>query len=344
MKINTLHWSKARSLWFIFSALLITGVAYLIWLTDTAVATPTAKATTGGTNFNFTQALPEHINLNANKVMLGKSLFHDIRLSANNTISCANCHNLSTGGVDHRNRSVGVNGEVGSVNSPTVFNSGFNFVQFWDGRAVSLEEQIDGPLNNPKEMASSWPQVIQKLSQDQLYLKQFVKLYADGMTPSNIKDAIATFERSLITPNSRFDQFLNGDSHAINQQERRGYDLFQSYGCSNCHQGVNLGGNMYEKMGLMGNYFADRGNITEADKGRFNINHDPESLYEFRVPSLRNVALTAPYFHDGYAATLEDAVTIMTKYQLGRSIPKEDLDAIVAYLRTLTGEYEGKPL
>jgi len=148
----------------------------------------------------------------------------------------------------------------------------------------------------------------------------------------------------LITPNSRFDKSLRGDNSAINANEKKGYALFQSYGCASCHQGINLGGNMFEKMGLMGDYFADRGNITEADRGRYNLNHHPESMYEFKVPSLRNVALTAPYFHDGNAKTLEQAISIMAQYQLGRSMPQQDVEAIAAFLRTLTGEYQNKPL
>jgi cytochrome c peroxidase len=169
-------------------------------------------------------------------------------------------------------------------------------------------------------------------------------LYRDGITAANIKDAIATFERSLVTPNSRFDKYLRGDQAALSENEKHGFELFQSYGCSACHQGINLGGNMFEKMGLMGDYFADRGNPTDADQGRFNINHEEQSMYEFRVPSLRNVARTAPYFHDGNAQTLQQAVTIMAKYQLGRPMPPDDVDAIVAFLGSLTGEYKGLPL
>lgn len=292
----------------------------------------------------FTQPLPLRMNLDPNRVALGERLFHDVRLSGDNTVSCSTCHSLSTGGVDNRSRSVGVNGGVGDINTPTVFNSGFNFVQFWNGRAPSLEEQINGPVNHPKEMASNWPQVLGKLGKDAAYPELFARAYLDGLTEDNIRDAIATFERSLVTPNSRFDKFLRGDAEALSEQEHRGYELFQNYGCSSCHQGVNLGGNMYEKMGLMGDYFADRGHITEADKGRFNVNQLPHSMHEFRVPSLRNVALTAPYFHDGNAETLEQAITIMAKYQLARPVTLNEVQDIAAFLRTLTGEYQGKPL
>jgi len=295
-------------------------------------------------NFAFTQPLPQSVPLNAQKVTLGLQLFHDVRLSKDSTLSCAGCHGLGTGGVDNKVRSVGVAGGVGGINAPTVFNSGLNFVQFWDGRAPSLEAQIDGPVTHPLEMASSWADVLVKLQADTSYPKAFAALYPDGITVGNIKDAIATFERSLITPNSRFDQFLKGEAGALTALEQKGYALFQSYGCSSCHQGVNLGGNMYEKMGLMGDYFKDRGNLTEADKGRFNVTQDPANMHEFRVPTLRNVALTAPYFHDGSAQTLEQAIEVMVKYQLGRPMPAQDLQAIAAFLRSLTGQYQGKPL
>ncbi len=304
-------------------------------------ATPTPQVTV---SFAFTQALPQSVPLDSRKVSLGQQLFHDPRLSKDDSISCASCHGLTTGGVDNRARSIGVGGGVGGINAPSVFNSGLNFVQFWDGRAPSLEAQIDGPVNHPLEMASNWPLVSQKLAADANYPGLFAALYSDGISASNIKDAIATFERSLITPNSRFDKFLSGEATALNAQEKQGYELFQSYGCASCHQGQNLGGNMFEKMGLMGDYFADRGNPTDVDKGRFNVTHDAQNLHEFRVPSLRNVALTAPYFHDGYAQTLEQAVAIMAKYQLGRPMPPEHLSAIVAFLRSLTGQYQGQPL
>jgi len=302
------------------------------------------ESTPAPMSFSFAQPLTPSLALNEHKVTLGQQLFHDPRLSKDDSISCASCHGLGTGGVDGKARSVGVAGGVGGINTPSVFNSGLNFVQFWDGRAASLEAQVDGPVNHPLEMASNWAQVTQKLNADDNYSKEFAKLYPDGITASNIKDALATFERSLVTPNSRFDKFLRGEATALNAQEKQGYDLFQSYGCASCHQGQNLGGNMFEKMGLMGDYFADRGDLTEADKGRFNVTQNAQNLYEFRVPSLRNVALTAPYFHDGHALTLEQAIAVMAKYQLGRPMPANDLNAIAAFLRSLTGEYQGRPL
>ncbi|HEX5338018.1 MAG TPA: cytochrome-c peroxidase [Gallionella sp.] len=296
------------------------------------------------TDFSVVQPLPERVALDPAKVALGERLFNDARLSADNSIACASCHNLTAGGADNRVHSLGVNRAEGNINAPTVFNSGFNFVQFWDGRAATLEDQIEGPVNNPKEMASNWPQVIARLSGDAAYPAQFAGLYRDGITASNIKNAIATFERSLVTPNSRFDQYLRGNQSALSKQEKQGFELFQAYGCASCHQGINLGGNMFEKMGLTGDYFADRGNPTEADNGRFNLGRDERKLHEFRVPPLRNVARTAPYFHDGSAQTLPQAIAIMAKYQLGRTMPAGDVEAISAFLGSLTGEYKGAPL
>lgn len=348
-KSEIARWSKSHARWLAAGCLLIVIIASGAWWAHHK--TGKQAALTGKIaqwklkiNYEAVQPLPDSLELDPEKVALGERLFHDVRLSGDDSIGCFSCHGLKTGGVDNRARSTGVNGAIGEVNAPTVFNSGFNFVQFWDGRAATLEEQIDGPVNNPKEMASSWPQVIIKLSQDAAYPDQFSRLYRDGITPSNIRDAIATFERSLVTPNSRFDKYLRGDKDALSAQEKRGFELFQSYGCAACHQGINLGGNMFEKMGLMGDYFADRGDQTDADKGRFNVEHDENSLHEFKVPSLRNIARTAPYFHDGSAQTLQQAVGIMAKYQLGRPMPQNEADAIVAFLESLTGEYKGEPL
>ncbi|GAB4119583.1 MAG: hypothetical protein Fur0026_09910 [Sideroxydans sp.] len=295
-------------------------------------------------DFGLTQPLPRDLPLDAAKVALGKRLFLDARLSADDTVSCASCHNLAAGGVDNRSRSIGVKGGEGGINAPTVFNSGLNFVQFWDGRAPTLEAQIEGPVNHPLEMASNWGQVTGKLMQDGEYRQRFAALYAEGITPDNIKDAIATFERSLLTPDAPFDRYLRGEADALDKAARKGWELFQSYGCVSCHQGVNLGGNFYERMGLMGDYFGDRGHLTEADNGRYNVTHDEADRHYFRVPALRNVALTYPYFHDGSANTLHDAVRTMAKYQLGRSMPDEDVEHIVAFLQSLTGVLGGGAL
>jgi cytochrome c peroxidase len=291
------------------------------------------------------QPLPLEVNLDRHKVDLGNQLFHDPRLSGNNTISCASCHNLNRGGTDRLVVSIGINDQKGILNAPTVFNSSFNFKQFWNGRADTLEEQIDSPIHSHREMgSSSWSEIIKKLKQSPEYKASFKSLYPDGITSDNIKNAIATFERSLITPNSRFDRFLRGDEKALSFSEKDGYQLFKSSGCASCHQGINLGGNLFQSLGLFGDYFKDRGNITEADLGRYNVTKDDRDRYVFKVPSLRNIAITSPYFHDGSIKTLVEAVKIMGKYQLGRELSEKDINSIVRFLIALTGEYQGELL
>ncbi len=275
----------------------------------------------------------------SDEVKLGRMLFEETLLSKDNSISCSSCHDLSRGGADGKSHSVGVNGSVGGINAPSVFNSGLNFRQFWDGRAVSLEDQVDGPVQHPKEMGAKWTGVVERLKQRDDYVKEFNKIYPDGLNKKNIKKAIATFERALLTPNAKFDSFLKGNSKALTSLEKIGYKNFKSYGCISCHQGVNVGGNMYQTMGVMGQYFVDRGGkLTPADLGRFNVTKVESDKHVFRVPSLRNVELTAPYFHDGSVATLEEAVSKMAKYQLGVELSQEDQGSIVKFLKTLTGE------
>jgi len=285
--------------------------------------------------------LPLEQELSPGLVALGDRLFHDTRLSQDNSISCASCHQLSTGGTDRLARSTGVGGALGGIKAPTVYNSGFNFVQFWDGRAETLEEQAAGPVHNPLEMASNWREVISKLTTDPKMVETFTALFPDGITEENIVRSIAEFERSLVTAGSRFDRWLRGDDKAINELELQGYQLFKSYGCVSCHQGVNVGGNLYAYMGAMGDYFSDRGSkITEADFGRFNVTRKDEDKYFFKVPSLRLAAINAPYFHDGSVANLDEAVQIMGRYQLGREIPVHEIDAIVAFLHSLVGVHQ----
>lgn len=284
--------------------------------------------------------LPLELKLDQKRVALGKRLFFDVRFSKDNTLSCASCHDFSRGGADPRPRSVGVRGQLGATNSPSVFNSGFNFRQTWNGKAVSLEDQIDIALKNPKVFDTNWDEIIAKLQQDSALVQQFTSAYPDGLQSKNIKDAIVTFERSLVTP-SRFDQYLRGDATAISDAEKLGYQKFKNYGCIACHQGINVGGNMYQQFGVMGDYFKARGNLTDADLGRYQVTKRESDKHVFKVPSLRNVALTAPYFHDGSAKTLEEAVDVMFKYQLGRTAPDEDKRSIMQFLASLTGELKG---
>jgi cytochrome c peroxidase len=284
--------------------------------------------------------LPLEPRLDLKLVALGDRLFHDTRLSQDNSISCASCHVLSTGGTDRLAGSIGVGGAKGGIKAPTVYNSGFNFVQFWDGRAITLEEQAAEPVHNPLEMASNWPEVLNKLRADPQMVEAFHELFKDGVTEEAIVASIAEFERSLVTANSRFDRWLRGDDQAITPLELRGYRLFKNYGCISCHQGVNVGGNLYAYMGAMGDYFADRGSkITEADLGRFNVTKKVADKHFFKVPSLRLAAINFPYFHDGETKTLAEAVQVMGRYQLGREIPPDEIDAIVAFIHTLVGEH-----
>ena len=283
-------------------------------------------------------------DLDPRKVTLGRKLFADPRLSRDNQVSCSTCHDLKTGGTDRKARSIGIHGAVGIINAPTVFNSGFSFSQFWDGRADTLEKQDDEPVQLRTEMGSIWPEVIGKLKSSPEYVQAFRQIYGDGIQSDHIKNSLAEFERSLSTPNSRFDRYLRHDTHALTSRELEGYQLFKALGCASCHQGMNVGGNMYQKVGVMASYFTARGHITRADRGRFNVTGDPRDMYMFKVPSLRNVALTPPYFHDGSAATLVDAVRMMAKYQLGRHLTDQEVELIVEFLKTLTGELNGQPL
>ncbi len=282
--------------------------------------------------------------LDQRKVALGRRLFGDKSLSHDNQVACASCHDLSSGGADHLARSIGINGSIGIINAPTVFNSGFNFSQYWDGRASTLEVQVEEPIQSATEMGSSWPEVLGKLKASPEYVGSFRQIYGGPVQRESVKNAIAEFERSLSTPNSRFDRYLRRDPTALTSREVQGYMLFKSLGCASCHQGVNVGGNMYQKMGVMVPYFTNAARINKADRGRFNVTGDARDLYMFKVPGLRNVALTAPYFHDGSAETLPRAVTMMAKYQLGHALKPGEVELIVDFLQTLTGEFEGRPL
>ena len=280
------------------------------------------------------------------KVELGFNLYHDTRLSVDNTVSCATCHGLNTGGVDNLKYSKGVAGNMGGVNAPTTYNAVYNFVQFWDGRAKTLAEQAAGPPLNPVEMAStSFDEIIAKLAQDKQMVEAFKALYPDGITEANITNAIEEFERTLVTPNSQFDKWLLGNNEALTAEELRGYELFKANNCATCHIGANLGGESYELMGLRQHYFQARGTeLTEEDNGRFKQTQDERDRHRFKVPGLRNIELTWPYYHDGTRATMEEAVRDMAFYQYDVVLDDAEVAAIVAFLRTLTGEYQGKKL
>lgn len=300
---------------------------------DMAVVLPT----TTGRSSEPIRPLPERLNLDPARVSLGRQLFHDKRLSRDDSLSCASCHDLARGGVDNQPRSRGVGGAEGDINSPSVLNAGFNFRQFWDGRAASLEDQVNGPLQNPAEMASNWQQAMAKLATDKLLRAAFADAFPEGLTPANVRIALADFERSLARP-SRFDRWLRGEDDALSDGEKAGYRLFKRHGCTACHQGINVGGNLYQRFGVMDDYFSRKHQVTKADQGRYNLTGREEDRHVFKVPSLRNVALTAPYFHDASTASLEEAVSIMGRYQLGLNLPPQDVTLIVAFLRSLNGE------
>lgn len=290
--------------------------------------------------------IAEPTNIDARKALLGYALYHDTRLSVDNTVSCASCHGLSTAGVDNKQYSEGVEGQKGGVNAPTTYNAVYNFVQFWDGRAGTLAEQAAGPPLNPVEMAStSFDEIVAKLEKDRAFAAAFEAVYPDGLNQTNITNAIEEFERTLVTPNSAFDKWLKGDDTALTEEELRGYELFKKYDCATCHVGANLGGESYELMGLRRHYFAERGlPLTEEDNGRYKQTMEERDRHRFKVPGLRNVELTWPYYHDGTRATLSEAVADMAIYQSGVELTEDENAAIVAFLRTLTGEFEGVKL
>ena len=277
------------------------------------------------------------------KAALGYALYHDTRLSVDNTVSCASCHELENAGVDNHQYSHGVNDQLGGVNAPTVYNAVYNFVQFWDGRAQTLAAQAAGPPLNPVEMASeSFGQIVAKLMKDMKFVREFTAVYPDGLNEANITDAIEQFERTLITPNSAFDKWLRGDDSAITADEIAGYELFKKYDCATCHAGQNLGGLSYELMGLRRHYFAERGlELTHEDNGRFKETGLERDRHRFKVPGLRNVEHTWPYYHDGTRETLEEAVRDMGLYQSGVELSETEVASMVSFLKTLTGEHNG---
>jgi cytochrome c peroxidase len=289
--------------------------------------------------------IPDGLAVDPVKAALGEKLYHDPRLSGDNTISCASCHDLAKGGTDQQVVSDGIFGQKGGINSPTTYNAALNFAQFWDGRAATLEAQADGPPNNPVEMGSNWTPITEKLTKDAAFVKEFTAAYPEGVNKTTATHAIAEYERTLLTPNSKFDKYLKGDSAALTADEKSGYEVFQQKGCATCHVGELLGGKSYEVMGRRADYFKARGGkLTDADNGHYNVTKDERDRHAFKVPTLRNVALTFPYLHDGSKKTLREAVDAMAVYQIGEPLAEKDAQNVVEFLETLTGEYKGKVL
>lgn len=301
--------------------------------------------TQGADASRLVQPIPSMLAVDAHKVALGKILYHDGRLSGDGTISCHTCHQLDKGGVDRLPVSVGIHGQKGGINAPTVYNAVFNHAQFWDGRAKDLADQAGGPPFNPIEMGSKdWAEIIAKLAQDEAFKQAFLTAYP-AMTGENITHAIAEFEKTLITPNSPFDRYLAGDDNALTPEAKGGYALFVENKCDTCHVGVALGGQSYEFMGIYDDYFANRNApLTDADQGRFAHTQNPADKHKFKVPTLRNVALTAPYFHDAQAKTLAEAIQLMAHYQSGKDLSPKEVAEMEAFLESLTGELNGKSL
>lgn len=290
------------------------------------------------------QPLPQEVThlkdnpMTADKIELGKQLFFDPRLSASGVFSCHSCHNLATGGDDNLETSIGHGWQKGPRNAPTVLNSVFNTAQFWDGRAADLKEQAKGPIQAGVEMANTPSQVEKTLKSMPAYVDQFGKAFPDEkdkVTFDHMAKAIEAFEATLLTP-APFDKFLAGDDKALTNKEKTGLALFMDKGCASCHNGINVGGNGYYPFGLVEKPGADV--LPEGDKGRFAVTNTADDSYVFRAAPLRNVALTAPYFHSGKVWDLKTAVAIMAESQLGETLDDSDLNDIVAFLGSLTGD------
>jgi cytochrome c peroxidase len=267
-------------------------------------------------------------------VELGKKLYFDTRLSKSGFISCNSCHNLSMGGTDNLKTSIGDHWNQGPINAPTVLNSSLNLAQFWDGRAKDLKAQAGGPIANPGEMASNHELAVEVLQSIPGYVAEFKKVFgSDKVTIDEVTRAIAAFEETLVTPNSRFDKWLKGDKKAITATELAGYKLFNESGCTACHNGPAVGGNSFQKMGVVEAYKA-----SSPAEGRVAVTKEEADRFNFKVPTLRNVELTYPYFHDGEAKTLTQAVDTMGRIQLGKQFTPEENAKVVAFLKTLTGD------
>lgn len=295
----------------------------------------TAGAARAEPIFPIEAAPPPRGRNEVRRIALGRALFHDEGLSVDGSTSCASCHVLAEGGDDGRRLSVGSGRAPGIRNAPTVLNAALNFRQFWDGRALTLEEQAAIPLLTDFEMGwPDWESLLTALHRRSDLVQRFAEAYEDGLTRENLVHAIAEFERTLSTPGAAFDRWLLGDDAALTPEELRGYRLFTEVGCAACHQGRNVGGNMFQRIGRL----EDVGGALSEDLGRFGVTGREADRRVFKVPGLRNVAHTAPYLHDGSIADLEEVVQLMARHQLGEDLAPEDARAIVAFLHTLSGE------
>lgn len=273
-------------------------------------------------------------NINLAQVELGKKLYFDPRLSKSGFISCNSCHNLSMGGTDNLKTSIGDHWQQGPINAPTVLNSSLNLAQFWDGRAKDLQAQAGGPIANPGEMGFTHKLAVEVLESIPQYVVEFKQVFgSDKISIDEVTLAIAEFEKTLVTPNSRFDQYLLGNKNAVTADELAGYQLFKNSGCVACHNGEAVGGNSFQKMGIVEAYKAK-----SPAEGLSAVTGKDADRFKFKVPTLRNIEMTYPYFHDGEAETLSEAVELMGRLQLGKKFSAKENAQIVAFLKTLTGD------
>jgi cytochrome c peroxidase len=316
------------------------------WVRDLRVNTFAPKGLPAEVAARGVHPVPAKVDVDAARADLGRRLYDDKRLSGDDTLSCASCHDLAKGGTDQAKVSTGIRGQKGGINAPTTFNALWQVRQFWDGRASDLQDQAGGPPLNPIEMGATWEGIVGKLAADAPFAEAFAKSYPEGLSSKTITHAIAEFEKTLVTPDCPFDRFLAGKADAIDARAARGWQLFQDHGCDTCHAGVLLGGTSFERMGHRRDYFGERGSpLTDADQGRIAVTKKESDRGRFKVPTLRNVARTFPYFHDGTAADLPAAVKSMARYQTGLdALPADDADAIAKFLESLTGTWQGRPL
>ena len=288
------------------------------------------------------QPLMDSLPVDTQKAALGFKLYHDTRISSDNTVSCATCHPLDHAGVDGLKTSTGIYGQKGFINAPTVYNAALNTAgQFWDGRAKDLQAQAGGPPLDVLEMGSNWEEITGKLKADREMIQAFALLYPEeGITENSITNAIAEFEKTLLTPDSPLDRYLKGDKNALTADEIKGYELFKFHNCATCHVGINLGGQSFEYLGIVADYFKDRGTPLHDNKdyGYFNSTRDSVDFQRFKTPSLRNIALTAPYLHDGNAPTLQEATRVMLKYETGKEASNDEIELLVGFMNALTGK------
>ncbi len=303
-------------------------------LLSTVVAGALGFAAAGVSAKEPIQPIEPAAGVNGAMAELGKKLYFDPRLSKSGFISCNSCHNLSMGGTDNLKTSIGDHWQQGPINAPTVLNSSMNLAQFWDGRAEDLKAQAGGPIANPGEMAFSHELAVDVLASIPAYVAEFKQVFGkEGIDIDKITDAIAEFEKTLVTPNSRFDQWLKGDEKALSADEMAGYALFKDSGCTSCHNGPAVGGNSFQKMGVVEPYQAK-----SPAEGRVAVTGKDADRFKFKVPTLRNVEMTYPYFHDGEAETLTEAVDVMGRLQLGKKFNEKENAQVVAFLKTLTGD------